>query len=77
MPVDRGDLLLIRKAIRERWPTPAATRQAIVDRLSQLLDEANTAGNVRMQLAILATYIDMEGDNQRRLFEVLDASDTT
>jgi hypothetical protein len=70
--VDRGDLLLIRKAIRQRWSTPAATRQAIVARLSQLLSEAKTAGNVRLQLSIFATYIDMQADNHRRLFELLD-----
>jgi hypothetical protein len=73
--VDRGDLVLLRKAIRQRWSIPAATRQAITARLTQLHDEAVTAGNVRLQLAIFETVVAMQADNTRQLFEALEAVD--
>jgi hypothetical protein len=55
-----GDLLLIRKAIREGWDVPAATRYTIAVRMYELFEVAD----VRMSLAIVRTILAMAADNQ-------------
>jgi len=67
--IGRGDWLLIRQAIRERWDVPAATRKAVCDRIGDLLDNAET----RMLTAIARAALAMEDDNLRQI-EVLLAS---
>ena len=72
--IGRGDLQLVRLAIRECWSVPATTCDDIVARLSELLDEPLTPENSRMQLAVCQTVVSMVGDNQRQFIEALAAT---
>ncbi len=67
-PISRADLLLLSKAVRERWDVPRATRQAVCDRLGELIN----SDDVRMQLSVANAAITLMGDNHRRLFEAID-----
>ena len=72
-PIQRADLLLVRRAIKERWPVPATTRDEIVARMFELFDEADTTNNARLSNSISRLVIEMEVANQRSLLEQLDA----
>ncbi|QDS99950.1 hypothetical protein [Adhaeretor mobilis] len=62
LPVDRGDLLLVRRAIRYGWPVPPEVRQAVVDDLCASFDKCNE--DDRFAMAVCRTVIAMEGENQ-------------
>jgi len=53
-PITRGDALLIRKAIREGWATPAGRRGPIMAALHRSL--ADPASGGRVALAIIRTF---------------------
>jgi hypothetical protein len=64
----RGDLALIRKAVRERWAVPAAMRQALVDAVMQALESSDGPGmnshqSARLSLAAVRTVMDMNWAN--------------
>ncbi len=63
-PISRGDLLLVRKAIREGWDVPEATRDQICLRLHELL--ARDYGDVepRTWIAVCRVILAMVGNNQ-------------
>jgi hypothetical protein len=64
-----ADLLLIRKAIRERWDVPEATCDAIAARLHEILACDYSAVDARMWVAVCRVIITMVGDNYRRAKE--------
>jgi hypothetical protein len=49
-------LLLIRKAIRERWDVPEARRMTLVDEIYPLIDSAD----VRLVLAVIRVFLAAE-----------------
>ena len=60
----RGDLQLVRQAIRDDWPTSPSARQAIVEAVGQLFDRQCRAPD-RTIIAAVRTAIAMEAFNQR------------
>lgn len=66
-PLSRGELLLVRHAIRERWPVPPEVRQAIVDGVMRKFNEPMTTN--REHSAIAWCVLTMTGDNLRRCVE--------
>lgn len=70
----RGDLRLLRRAIREGWPIPEASRTVLVEWVSSILHERETLPEGvrdRATIAALWVVLDMEGANQRDTFEAL------
>lgn len=58
----RSDSILIRRAVRQRWPTPQETRDRIVDEMSRALDPPQSGRdylNALLCLSITRTVVAM------------------
>ncbi|HEX4143765.1 MAG TPA: hypothetical protein VHY91_09550 [Pirellulales bacterium] len=66
-PAVRGDLALVRKAIRERWAVPDATRERIVDAIMYLVGYPDAPAvdyeTARLTTAAFRTVLDMNWAN--------------
>jgi len=60
--VTRGDLLLVRQAIREGWPVSAEVKRLVADDVWRAFDADES---LRLLIAIARTAVAMEGVNQR------------
>lgn len=55
----RGDLLLLRKAIREGWDVPAGRRATVIDEVCELMKSEDA----RLTLAVAGVVLDAAGHN--------------
>jgi hypothetical protein len=62
-PVTRGDLRLLRHAIREVWDVPEYVRELIVEDVMAVITDS--AAKPRLQIAATWAIIEMARDNQR------------
>lgn len=72
----RGDLRLLRRAIREGWPIPEESRRILLDRVSRIFQEPETISQgIRTRALIRAVWVVLEADreNLRGVFEALGA----
>ena len=63
----RGDLRLLRRAIREGWPIPETSRAALVERVGHAinrLDELPTGTRIRATLRAAWVLLEMEEENR-------------
>lgn len=70
----RGDLRLLRRAIRAGWPIPDESRRVLLDRVSHLLHEPETVPEgIRTRAVFRAAWVFLEADreNLRGVFEAL------
>ena len=72
----RGDLRLLRRAIREGWPIPEESRRILLDRVYRILQDPETVPEgIRGRAVIGAVWVILEADreNLRGVFEALGA----
>ena len=55
----RGELRLLRHAIREDWPVPDERRPTIIDEVSQILQ----SGDIRRALAVVWVFLEADRQN--------------
>jgi hypothetical protein len=70
----RGDLRLLRRAIREGWPIPEESRRVLLDRVSAIIDEPEAVPEgIRTRAVFGAAWVVLEADreNLRGVFEAL------
>ncbi len=67
--VSRGDLVLLRHAVRENWPIPVERRPVIIQGLSDLIgntDPRRTIGVARVFLAMHRANLEAEREEMQR-----------
>lgn len=72
----RGDLRLLRRAIREGWPIPEESRRVLMDRVHRILqDPESVPEGIRTRATMSAFWVFLEADreNLRGVFEALGA----
>ena len=72
----RGDLRLLRRAIREGWPIPEESRRFLLDRVRRILQNPDSVPEgIRGRVVIGAVWVFLEADreNLRGVFEALGA----
>ena len=70
----RGDLRLLRRAIREGWPIPEESRRVLLDRVSRIIHEPESVPEgIRTRATLSACWVFLEADreNLRGVFEAL------
>ena len=73
----RGDLRLLRRAIREGWPLPEESRRVLLDRVQRILQNPDSVPEgIRGRVVIGAVWVFLEADreNLRGLCDVLGAT---
>lgn len=70
----RGDLRLLRRAMREGWPIPEESRRVLLDRVSRIIHEPEgVPEGVRTRATLAAAWVVLEADreNLRGVFKAL------
>ena len=70
----RGDLRLLRRAMREGWPIPEESRRVLLDRVSRIIQEPESVSEgIRDRAVLGAAWVLLEADreNLRGLCEAL------
>lgn len=73
----RGDLRLLRRAIRDGWPIPEESRRVLLDRVSRLLikdvEDIPEGIRNRVLLGACAVFLEADRENLRGVLEALGA----
>ena len=70
----RGDLRLLRRAIREGWPIPEESRRVLLDRVHRIIQERDAIPEgIRTRVVLGAAWVVIEADreNLRGVFDAL------
>jgi len=70
----RGDLRLLRRAIREGWPIPEESRRVLLDRVLRIIEEPGTVPDGirdRAVLGALWVFVEADRENLRGLVETI------
>lgn len=61
----RGDLRLLRRAMREGWPIPAESRRVLMERVANILEEPEgVPESIRTRATVAACWVVLEADRE-------------